>query len=302
VEIFLKSLARSLASQSFTLTAEMFLRGQMPARKILDQAKELAPYVDGFQVGDDLQQKAQMSSLALAALLMRESIDPVTHLNCRDYNRLALQSDLVGLKALGVSSLILNRGEYLQNPETEIGKPVFDVSGHELISMAAEIGEETEEGPGKEFMIGTNTSVFAPKPDWKAETLKRRAKAGARFLQTQPCFNVPTLRRYMQRLVDLRLTWNFAVVVTLAILPGLETAGRQLESSHGIVIPKAIEKELAAAADPQKAGIEICARQMREIAAIPGVSGINLLSLASPAAVVAAIQESGLRARHRQAM
>jgi len=291
----LKTLAQVLASQSFAVTAEMSIRGHTPASEILEQAKKLAPLVDGVQVAENPEQRRQISPVAVAALLLREGIDPVTRLNCRDRNGRALQSDLVGLKALGVSSLILDRDHRLQIPGTLTGKPVFDIKGRELISMAAEIGEEQPRGPGEEFMIGTSATVFAPKPDWKAESLNKRAKAGARILQTQPCFSVPTLHRYMQSLVDLRLTWKYAVIVTLAPLPGMESARWQIENSRGTVIPKTIVNELATATDPEQAGIEICARQMQEIAAIPGVSGVNLLTLGNPAAVAAAIEASGLR-------
>lgn len=296
----MKTLAQALASKTFSITAEIPLRGQSPVKEILQRAKELAPYVDGIQVAENPQQQGQMSAVALAALLLNEGIDPVTRLNCRDRNRLALQQDLVGLKAMGVSSLILNRGNQLQNSGVLAGKPVFDINCQELIAMASEISEEQLRASTREFVIGTSARVFSPKPDWKAELLKTRAKAGARFLQTQPCFSVPMLRRYMQRLVDLRLTWNFAVIVTLAPLPGMEFARWQLENSRGTLVPKVIANELATATDTEKTGVEICARQMQEIATIPGVSGINLLTLGNPAAVAAAIEASGLRSDQDQ--
>jgi methylenetetrahydrofolate reductase (NADPH) len=292
----LKTFAQALTSHSFTLTAEMPFSGNTPAGEILQQAAQLAPFVDGVQVTENPQNRVQISPLAVAALLLREGIDPVIRMNCRDRNRLALHSDLVGLKALGVSSLILNRGNLMENPGTLTGKPVFDINCRELIAMAAGLGEEPPGEPAKQFMIGTSTTVFAPKQDWKANLLKTRTAAGARFLQTQPCFGIPILRRYMKRLVDLRMTWNYAVVVTLAPLPGMESGRWQLENPKGTVVPRTIANSLAAATDPERAGIEICARQMREIAAIPGVSGVNLLTLGNPAAVIAAIKQSGLRA------
>jgi methylenetetrahydrofolate reductase (NADPH) len=291
----MRTFARALASQAFTVTAELSPLGNMRVGEILQQAKEMAPFVDGVQVTENPQHRMQMSPVAMAALLLREGIYPVTHLNCRDRNRLALQSDLVGLRALGVSSLILNRGNLIQNPGALTGKPVYDINCRELISMAAGMSEKQPGEPGQEFMIGTSAIVFRPNADWKAELYQTRAKAGARFLQTQPCFSVPMLRHFMQRLVDLRATWKFAVVVTLAPLPGMEAARWQFENAQGAVIPKTIINEVATASDPEQAGIAICARQMREIAAIPGVSGVNLLTLGNPAAVIAAIKASGLR-------
>ena len=292
----MKTLASALSSQSFTITAEIPVPGHTPASEILQQATALSPFVDCIQIAENPWQHGNISPVALSAMLLHEGIDPVTRLNCRDRNRLALHSDLVGLQALGVTSLILNRDNRLQSPGSLAGKPVFDMNCNELISLADAVSDENQGQTDQKFTIGTSSAVFSPKPDWKAERLKGWAKSGARFLQTLPCFNVPLLRRYMQHLVDLRMTWNFAVVVTLAPLPGMEVARWQLENSRGSVVPKPLVNELAAADDPERTGIEICARQMQEIATIPGVSGINLMTLGNPTAVVAAIRASGLRA------
>jgi len=293
----LKTFARALASKSFAVTAEIPLWGNTPAGEILKQAQQLAPHIDGVQFAAHPRHRGHMSPLALAALLLREEVDPVTRLNCRDRNRLALRSDLIGLRALGASSLLLNRGSLTENQTAPEGKPVFDLNCRELIALAAEVGEEQRGEQGQEFMIGTGATVFRPNADWKAELYRTRAEAGARFLQTQPCWSVPMLRHFMQRLVDLRMTWNFAVIVTLAPLPGMKAASWQFEQAQGTVIPKTILNELAKATDPEQSGIRLCARQMQEIAAIPGVSGVNLLTLGNPAAVIAAIEASGLRNR-----
>jgi methylenetetrahydrofolate reductase (NADPH) len=291
----IKTLAGALSRKSFSITAEIPLRAGSPIEEILQRAKELLPWVDGIQVSENPRQSGQVSPVALAALLLNEGIDPITRLNCRDRNRLALHGDLVGLKLLGVSSLILDRGNRLEIPGLLPGKPVFDINGRHLIMMASEISEERLRSSAQEFMAGTSVNAFFPNPGWNAPHLEKLASAGARFVQTQPCFSVPLLRRYVQRLVELKLTWKFAVIVTLAPLPGMEFARWQLDNPRGTRVPKAIANELAAASDPEQAGIAICARQMRKIAAIPGVSGINLLTLGNPAAVAAAIEASGLR-------
>lgn len=292
----MKTLAQALAGQSFTITADLSVDDDAPAEAILHQAKQLAPHVDGVQVTSHPRHQAQLSPLALAALMIREGIDPVTRLDCRDRNRLALQSDLVGLKVLGVTSLIIDRGDRPPSPGATSSKPVFDINCRELIAMASDISEESMGGPGSEFMVGTQAEVFVPEPDWHAEELSQRARAGARFMQTQPCFDMPLLRRYLQRLIDLKLTWKFAVVVTLAPLPGLDRFGLPLKNAPESRLPETVMQELDSATDAEQAGIEVCARLMREAATIPGVCGVNLLTLGNPAAVIAAIKASGLRA------
>lgn len=291
----MKTLAGALSNKSFSITAEIPLRARSSMDEIVQRSKELLPWVDGIQVSEDPRSTDQVSPLALASLLLNEEIDPITRLNCRDRNRRALHSDLTGLKLLGVSSLILDRGNRLEVPGALAGEPVFDINARDLTRMAADISEEQLRGSTREFMIGTSVDAFSPKPDWSANRLVGMASAGTRFIQTQPCFDVPLLRRYLQRLVELKLTWKLSVIVTLAPLPGIESARWQLDNLRGTRVPRTIANELESSSDPEQTGVAICAHQMRNIATIPGVSGINLLTLGNPGAVAAAIEASGLR-------
>lgn len=291
----MSTFAQSLASKACALSVEMCVPGNASVSDILGQARQLAAVTDGIQVVWRPGHPAPLSQTALAALLLREGIDPMAHLHCRGRDREALRSDLAGLGALGVTSLVLNRSDLLQQPGSRTGQSTYEVNCRELISMAVEIGERQMSAHGPGFVVGTSAMVFRPDARWKGELYRARAKAGARFLLTQPCMSVPMLRSFMERLVGLRATWQFAVVATLAPLPGMEFARWQFEDARGTVIPKKLMLEIADADDPERRGVEICAQQMREIAAIPGISGINLLTLGNPAAVVAAIEAAGLR-------
>jgi methylenetetrahydrofolate reductase (NADPH) len=171
------------------------------------------------------------------------------------------------------------------------------MTGRELIALAASFGGDEAARPGPEFFIGTSARVFRPNQEWQAEALGARAAAGARFLQTQLCFNVNVLRQYMQALVAARLTWRFSVIVSLAVLPSAVTAQWVKKNLSGSRVPKSVIRRLEQAADPVQEGIRICAEKMQEIAAIPGVSGINLMTTGDAAAIPAAIEASGLRSR-----
>lgn len=258
------------------------------------QADLLARYVDAIQVTDNPYAWVQMSALSASAILCGHGVDPLPILTCRDRNRLALEADLLGLRALGVSSVILTRGHRIPKQHPVQARPVFEMTGRELISLAASFGDEDSATPGPEFFIGTGARVFRPKADWQAESLAARAAAGARFLQTQLCFNLNILRQYMRALVAAQLTWRYSVIVSLAVLPSAVTAQwvkRNLSDSR---IPKSLIRRLEEAADPGQEAIRICAERMQKIAAIPGVSGINLMTTGDAAAIVAAIEASGL--------
>jgi methylenetetrahydrofolate reductase (NADPH) len=291
----MKTFRKALQGSGFPITAEFSQPGQMTVDELLKQADLLAGSVDAIQLAENPGSGAHVSPQAMAALLIRHGIDPLPRLSCRDRNRIALQSDLLGLRALGISSLIINRGNQLPPGREKRAKPVFELSCQELVAMAHAMNEENWSDGDHEFVIGTGAAVAAPGPDWTAASLVARASAGARFLQTQPCFNLDLLDRYMQRLVEEKLTWSYSVIVTLAPLPSAEKARWLLQNNRNTLIPDAVLDRIENAPDPEQEGIDICVELMQEIARIPGVSGINVLSLGNPDAVIAAIEASGLR-------
>jgi len=289
----LKTFRKGLQGDRPALTAELSMRNAPTADGVLRQAEILAASVDGIQLGSDGPAAEQASPLALASLLLRNGIDPIPRLNCRDANRIALQSELLGLRALGVTSLIIDRDGRGPDDDDSPTRPVHDVSRRELIATAAALNEEEWASMEHEFVIGTETDIGATQGDWNTEALLARAGAGARFMQTAVCFNTDMLREFMARLVEDKITWQYSVMVTLAPLPSAQFARRLAERNPLAELPSAIIERLESAADEQQEGIGICAEMMRDIARIPGVSGFNLLTCGRPEAVLAVIEQSG---------
>lgn len=274
------------ASGRLAFLAELTVRRESTANDVRLQADRLAPWVDGIQVTDNPYAWVQMSSLSLAAILLEHGIDPVPIVTCRDRNRLALHGDLLGMQALGVSSLMLMRGHRVPQNHSVRASTVFDLTGRELIGLAASLDD---------LYIGTGARVFRPNRGWRAESLAARVTAGARFVQTQLCFNVEMLRYWMRRLVATGLTERCAVMVSLSPLPSAETARWVKENMGDSRIPAAVIERLADAADPEQEGIDLCAELIREISEIPGVAGVSLLTTGNPEAIPEAIRRSGLR-------
>jgi methylenetetrahydrofolate reductase (NADPH) len=291
----LKSLRKALQGSYIPITAELSTRAPLPIDEILRQASLLASSVDAIQLAESPDSEARIAPLALASLLIQNGIDTVPRISCRDRNRIALQSDLLGLRALGVSSLVLITGNPFTEGIANPAKPVFDMNCQELVATAQASNEEEWGDTAHEFVIGTAATVFPPKPGWTADDLVVLASTGARFLQTQPCFELEILTLYMKALIQAKLTWKFSVIVTLAPLQSSEMARWLIEKNRSILIPQAVMDRLDNAADSEQEGIEICAGLMRGFAKLPGVSGFNLLSLGNPEAVAATIKASGLR-------
>jgi methylenetetrahydrofolate reductase (NADPH) len=283
----LKTFREAVQSEHFSLTAELTVKRDSSADDVRGQADALGGYVDAVQVTDNPYAWVQMSALSAAGILLAHGIDPVPILTCRDRNRVALQSDLLGLQALGVTSLMLMRGHRVPKNHSVPASTVFELTGRELITLAASLDDT--------FFIGTGARVFRPGPRWQAESLTARAAAGARFIQTQMCFNMDILGRYMKRFMAAKLNRDYSVMVSLSPLPSATTARWVKENMSDSRIPAALIKRLEDARDPEREGITICAELMQEISEIPGVSGINLMTTGNPEAIPAAIKASGLR-------
>jgi len=292
-----KTFREAVQGEKFTLTAELTLSRRSSADDVRRQADILGRYVDAVQVTDNPYAWVQMSATSAAGILVNHGIDAVPILTCRDRNRIALESDLLGLRAMGVTSLILTRGHKVPKKHVVQGANVFDMTGKELIALASSMGEDEELPPGRAFFIGTGSRIFRPNPGWQAESLTERAAAGARFLQTQLCFNLDILRHYMQAMVEAKLTWRYSVIVCLAVLPSAVTAQWVKKNLSDSRIPKPLIARLQDAADPAAEGVRICAELMQEISEIPGVSGVNLMTTGDMDAIPAAIEASGLRSR-----
>jgi methylenetetrahydrofolate reductase (NADPH) len=290
----LKTFRDALRTKPFTVTADLALDRASDAAAVRRQAGLLAPLVDALQVPDAHDGRMQMSGQAAASLLLSEGVDALVHLTGRDRNRIALENDLLGLGVLGVTSLLLTRGEELPGTYKPPTRQVLELSGEDLVTTAVQLGEDESIRAVPGFCVGTAATVFAPKAGWTPRSLLARVDAGVAFVQTQVCFNMKALRRYMEHLVAARLTWRCAVVVSLAVLPDAASARLLRQQLHGTAMPEKLVQRMAQAADPEQEGIRICAEKIQRLREIPGVSGVNLMTPGPPDLLVAAIRAAGL--------
>jgi 5,10-methylenetetrahydrofolate reductase len=294
------TLGEVLKSGDFALTAKLSMARGQNAHDLLDEARLLAKSVDAIQIPDSAFARPHISSIAAAALLIKEGIDPVIHMNCRDRNRIAIQSDLLGAQALGVSNVLLMRGSNLPADHMPRTSNVYDLSAIDFIRTAAAIRDDEALAGGKlpdapELHIGAVATAFRPVEKWEPEKLMAKADAGAQFIQLQICMNVDAIRDYVARLVAAKLTWRFQVLAGVAIFPSAEAARELKKYRPDAAIPREIYDRLEQAENPQQEGINIAAEVLAELRKIPGVAGANLMTSGEPQSILDAIEASGVR-------
>jgi methylenetetrahydrofolate reductase (NADPH) len=191
--------------------------------------------------------------------------------------------------------VLLTRGEELPPTYKPATRHVFELSGEDLVTTACLMGEDESIPGAAGFHIGTAATVFNPKESWKPRSLLARVDAGAGFIQTQICFNLKALHRYLAHLVEARLTWRCAIMAAVAVLPDAASARLLKEGLSGAVVPEKIIRRLEQARDPQLEGIKIAAETLQKMREVPGISGANLMTPGDPATLLEAVLLAGLR-------
>jgi len=283
----------SLRTKDFVVTAQVNMAEAPDAESLLRQGEILRPAIDAVQLIDSTQ--IHMSGVAAAALLLQQGIDPIVHMNCRDRNRIALQKDLMGAAALGVTSILVMRGKKIPDAKKLGVRNVFDTPALEFMAYIQDLKQAESASLPSEFLVGANAEIFDPNADWTPKNLIRKCDAGTNFVQLQICFDMDVLRNYMARIVASKLTHRVNFIMALSPLPSADAARWVRDNVKGALVPDSVIKRMEQASDPECEGIEICAELLQELTTIPGLSGANLLTLGKLEAIRAAIDASGVR-------
>jgi methylenetetrahydrofolate reductase (NADPH) len=284
-------------TKDFTLTAECLLRPETNAEAISLQADVLRESIDAVLLTDNQHGQVHMSVLVAAKLMLDNGIDPIIQLSCRNRNRIVLMSDLLGAAALGVSSLLLVRGNRVPEGFEPRPKAVFDVDAKGLIATALAMNDDERLPSAPAFFIGGVVTPHGPKPGWVPKKLIEKADAGMQFALTHLCMDLSLLRAYMKHLVSNDLTRRVSVIVSTAILTSAEDALWLRKHRPNTMIPDALINRLETASDPVQEGIAICSEQLAELTTIPGVDGANIMASTDLSLVPAAIAAADLDGR-----
>jgi methylenetetrahydrofolate reductase (NADPH) len=286
-----------LAAGGFAVTAEITPPLTADPDELMKRALPLRGLADAVNVTDGASARIGLSPLAASAILARNGIEPVVQFTCRDRNRLALQGDLLGAAALGVHNVLILGGDDPKAGDQPEAKPVFDLDSKTLIATAHAMQAEGKLPSGREivgrprFFLGCADSPIDPPPNWRPTGLAAKVEAGARFVQTQFCFDAGVIRRYAQRLIDAGLGGRVALLIGIGPLASAKGARWMRENLFGTILPDALIARLEGAADQPAEGARICLDLMSELADIPGVHGVHLMAPRNVSALSGVIAE-----------
>ena len=284
------TLREAINSKDFVITAELPLWPPRSRAAFESDLRSLAQVADAVHLGLDDRADSGVAPLAAASVALLAGIDPILHLHGRDKNRIALQSEIIGAAMIGVSSLVVRRGDKLPSMLRGRVKGVFDTKTTQLLSIANRVAEREEFSQSARLFIGCMVPPMRPNEEWEAALIQEKLDCGARFLQTRPIFNPDLLREYASALVAQKITHRARLLAGFPLLSSLSSARSIGERHVGTTVPEPMIRRLSDAADSRAEAIEILAEQVEAAATTPGVSGVAIVNVDDVDAVVEAVK------------
>ncbi len=301
---FASGLEQILRAGQFAVTTEVGPPKSADAGVILKKAGQLRGYADAFNVTDNQTAIARMSSVAGARLLFEQGLEPVLQMTCRDRNRIAMQADLLGAHALGIRNVLCLTGDHVFGGNHPQARKVYDLDSVNLIAMVRgmtagkfECGEDLK--PAPDFFIGAVENPFAPPYEFRPHRLKKKAEAGARFIQTQMIFNVARFKEFMARVSDLGVDKQLFILAGVGPLKSPGMARYMRDNVAGCEVPDELVKRMEKTPKERwrTEGMALCVEIIEQMREIPGVAGVHIMSIEWEEAVPQIVEQARLLPR-----
>jgi len=307
------NLEKALRAGHFVATGELGPPQSADRHEIEHKAQFLKGIVESVNITDNQTAVVRMSSISVAVMLLELGIEPNIQMTCRDRNRIAIQSDLLGAYALGVRNLLCLTGDHQTFGNHPQSKNVHDLDSISLLQVCRAMRDEQIfqcgdkiKGQEPRFLLGAAANPFADPFEFRPYRLGKKVNAGADFIQTQLIFNVPKFQEYMRRVVDLGFhekTYILAGVGPIRSLgaakymatkvPGMEVDPEYIERMRDCTKDLPSLSEIKAMDNPEEAkearrlrqeaseneGITICVEIINACKEIEGVAGVHIMAI-----------------------
>jgi 5,10-methylenetetrahydrofolate reductase len=266
-----------------------------------------------------------MSSIASGAIVVQEGLEPIVQMTCRDRNRLAIQSDLLGAYALGMRNLLCLTGDHQTFGNHPTSRNVFDIDSLQLLQMVTAMRDDCVfqcgdafKGQEPRFFIGAAAAPFADPIDFRPYRLAKKVKAGANFIQTQLVYDIEAFEEYMAKVREMGLHEQLYILAGVGPLKSPGMARYMKNSVPGILVKDEYIERMKAAGEPwagkskdemtpedkkarseawKQEGINICIELIQRLHEIEGVAGVHIMAIEWEEAVEPIASGAGLLPR-----
>ncbi|MBN2149186.1 MAG: methylenetetrahydrofolate reductase [Anaerolineales bacterium] len=319
------NLEKVLRAGIFAVTGELGPPQSADGNVIHQKASLLQGYCDAVNLTDNQTAIVRLSSIAAGALVLKEGLEPVIQMVCRDRNRLAMQSDLMGAYALGVRNLLCLSGDHQSFGNHPTAKNVYDIDSIQLLQMVAEMRDkhifqcgDQIKGVEPRFFLGAAAAPFAGPVEYRPYRLAKKVQAGANFIQTQLIYDIDAFKVFMEKVRQLGLHEKTYLLAGVGPLKSPAMAKYMKDSVPGILVPDELIKRMTDAGKPwagkskeeltkedkkarseayKEEGIKICIELIQQLREIEGVAGVHVMAIEWEEAMKPIVEGAGLYPR-----
>jgi 5,10-methylenetetrahydrofolate reductase len=319
------NLERVLRAGHFAVTAELGPPQSADGDEIRHKATLLRGNCDAVNITDNQTAIVRMSSIAAGAIVVQEGLEPIVQMTCRDRNRLAIQSDLLGAYALGMRNLLCLTGDHQSFGNHPTSRNVFDIDSLQLLQMVTAMRDDCVfqcgdafKGQEPRFFIGAAAAPFADPIDFRPYRLAKKVKAGANFIQTQLVYDIEAFEEYMAKVREMGLHEQLYILAGVGPLKSPGMARYMKNSVPGILVKDEYIERMNAAGEPwagkskdemtpedkkarseawKQEGINICIELIQRLHEIEGVAGVHIMAIEWEEAVEPIASGAGLLPR-----
>ena len=266
----------------FVVTAEVGPPKGIHVDHMVEEAKEYLSGITAVNVTDNQSSVMRMGSLPACVALKNAGLTPILQLTCRDRNRIALQSELLGAAMLGIENILCLTGDHTKMGDHAGAKPVFDLDSVSLLHTACQLekgvdlGGQSLVGEPPKFAKGAVVSPCSDSVDAQLAKMERKVMAGAEYFQTQAVFDSEKFISFMEKAKEFGKPVQLGVIIP-------KSAGMAKfmnKNVAGVHVPQWMIDELAA--DKEKAklgitGVELAAKVIKECR--PYCQGLHIMAL-----------------------
>jgi len=302
----MSNLQRVFESGKFAVTGEIGPpKGADPA-EMIKLAREIKGAADAYNLTDNQTAIVRLSSIGSAVIIMKEGLEPVIQMTCRDRNRIALQSDLLGASAIGVRNVLCLTGDHQIFGNEKSAKGVFDLDSVTLLNTFRKMRDEKKQLSGEELdtppqiFLGAAENPFGTPYDFRALRLLKKVNAGAQFIQTQAIFDIEWFERFMAEVRKMGIHDRVHIMGGVLPCKSLGAARYMKNKVPGMKVPDSIITRMKNAKDKgqeKEEGLRICVELIERLKSIEGVHGVHIMAVMWEEKVPYLAKEAGLLPR-----
>lgn len=302
-------LEKLLAQGEFVVTAEIGPPMSADDGVIAKKAEFMRGAADAFNITDNQTAVVRMSSIAAATLCLRAGLEPIMQMVCRDRNRIAMQSDILGAVALGIRNCLCLSGDHQSFGRAGklLGHPgaknVYDLDSINQIRMFRRLRDEKKFMGGDPvkgdvpLFIGAAWTPLGDPIDFRVIRLAKKIEAGADFIQTQCVFDVERFADAMKKARAEGLTEKAAILAGVIVPKSAGMLKYMHNSVAGVSVPDKLIQRMETASDQKAEGVAIAAELIKEIRRIEGVRGVHVQPVEWESIMRAVSEKAGLLPR-----